>query len=73
MKLRRGAPILVVVRPPTGQTTAPVEVTGWVFDSSAEALSSRERPIELAVPRASAAMVSAAAADKRVTVVALGE
>jgi hypothetical protein len=73
MKLRHGAPILVVVRPAAGQTTAPVEVKGWVFDSSTEALSSRERPIELAIPRASAALVSAAAADKRVTVVALGE
>jgi SAF domain len=73
MNLKRGTSIVLVVRPAAGQTTPPVEVTGWVFNSSAEALSSRDRPIELAVPRDRAALVSAASADKRVTIVALGE
>ena len=44
-----------------------------MFDSSAEALNSRERPVELALPRAQAALVAAAAADKRVSVMASAE
>lgn len=73
MILKRGQLVALVVRPPQGATGAPVEVKGWVFDTSAEAVSSRERPIEVAVPRDQAAMVSAAGADKRVTLVILPE
>lgn len=69
--LRRGAPVLVVVRPPAGSEAEPVEVEGWVFDASGEALNTRERPLELVVPRARAGLISAAAADRRVSVVAL--
>jgi hypothetical protein len=44
-----------------------------VFDASGEPVNTRERPIELAVPRDQAALISAAAADRRVTIVALAE
>ena len=71
--LRRGSPIMVVIRPVAGDTAAPVQVKGWVFDASAEAITSRERPVELAIPLKQAALVSAAAADKRVTILALAE
>lgn len=69
--LRRGAPVLVVVRPPAGSEAETLEVEGWVFDASGEALNTRERPLELVVPRARAGLISAAAADRRVSVVAL--
>lgn len=72
-RLRRGTPVLVVVRPPAGTQGGPDEIEGWVFDASGEALSMREQPVELVVPRASAGAISAAAADGRVTVVALAE
>ena len=71
--LRRGTPVLVVVRPAAGSQGETEQVEGWVYDTSGEALNTRERPIELAVPRDSAAAISAAAADRRVTVVALAE
>lgn len=71
--LRRGAPVLVVVRPPAGSQGDPEEIEGWVFDASGEPVNTRERPIELAVPRDQAALISAAAADQRVTIVALAE
>lgn len=71
--LKRGSPVLVVVRAAAGTQGDPEEIEGWVFDASGEALNTRERPVELAVPRASAAAISAAAADRRVTVVALAE
>ena len=73
MTLRRGATVALVVRPALGDTSAPIEVTGWVFDASAEAVSTRERPVEIAVSREQAALVSAAGADKRVTLVILPE
>lgn len=73
LNLRRGSPVVVVVRPATGDNATATEVVGWVFDSSAEALNSRERPVELALPRAQAALVAAAAADKRVSVMASAE
>ncbi|HAS13138.1 MAG TPA: hypothetical protein DCS55_21900, partial [Acidimicrobiaceae bacterium] len=71
--MRRGTPVLVVVRPAAGSQGETEQVEGWVYDTSGEALNTRERPIELAVPRDSAAAISAAAADRRVTVVALAE
>lgn len=73
LSLRRGTPVLAVMRPQAGSQDAPVEVQGWVFDASGAPLSSRERPFELAVPQAKAGLISAAAADKRVTLVALAE
>jgi len=69
--MRRGAPVLVVVRPAPGSQGDAVEVEGWVFDASGEVLNTRERPVEVVVPRSRAALVSAAAADRRVSVVAL--
>jgi hypothetical protein len=71
--LRRGTPVLVVIRPASGTQGDTEEVEGWVFDASGEALNTRERPIELAVPRRAAGPISAAAADQRVTIVALAE
>lgn len=71
--LRRGTPVLVVVRPPAGSQGDPTEIEGWVFDASSKPLNTRERPVELAVPRGQAGLISAAAADQRVTLVALAE
>lgn len=71
--LRRGTPVLVVIRPASGTQGDTEEIEGWVFDASGEALNTRERPIELAVPRGAAGAISAAAADQRVTIVALAE
>lgn len=73
VSLRRGAPVLVVVRPPPAVPGEPVAIEGWVFDASADAVSARERPIDVVVPRVEAASVSAAAAEGRVTIVALSE
>ena len=73
MTLRRGAVVAwsfarrSVTRAPRSRCT------GWVFDASAEAVSARERPVEIAVSRDQAALVSAAGADKRVTIVILPE
>ena len=75
LALKKGTPVVVVIRPPVGASgpaAASVEVRGWVL-SSAEVLASRERPVELALPTAQASVVSSAAADKRVTIVALAE
>jgi hypothetical protein len=72
-QLRRGLAVSIVVRPSAGTHGDPLEVSGRVFDASAAPLSSGERPVEVVVPKAKAAVVSAAGADKRVTVVALAE
>lgn len=71
--LRRGTPVLVVVRPAAGTTGVPEEIEGWVYDASGESLNTRDRPVEVAVPRDKAGLVSAAAADGRVSVVVLAE
>ena len=69
--LRRGTPVLVVVRAAAGTTGVPEQIEGWVYDASGEALNTQERPIEVAIPRDTAGSVSAAAADGRVSIVAL--
>lgn len=69
--LRRGVPVLVVVRAAAGSGEDPDSVVGRVFATSAAAADGRERPVEIIVPRAEAEAVSAAAADRRVSVVAL--
>lgn len=69
--LRRGTPVTVVVRPVSGSTEPPIEVDGWVWDASAEASSAREVAVEVVVPAAQSGVVSAAAADRRVSIVAL--
>ena len=71
--LRRGTPVLVVMRPPAGSQGDPTEIEGWVFDASGKPLTTRQRPVELAIPRAQAGPISAAAAEQRVTLVALAE
>lgn len=70
-ELRRGASVSVVVRPAAGTTGAVSEVAGWIVDVGSAA-SNGDRTIEVVVARDSAAGVSAAAADRRVTIVALG-
>jgi hypothetical protein len=72
--VRKGSKVVVVIRTPqaTGAATT-TEVTGWVYSAATEAASSRERAVEVVVPRDQAAAVSAAGADKRVTIVMLAE
>lgn len=69
--LRRGAAVLVVVRPPAGSQGSPEQIEGWVWDASAEASSTREVAVEVVVPAGESAQVSAAAADRRVSIVVL--
>jgi hypothetical protein len=69
----RGAAVLAVVRPPAGTTGDIEEVAGWLADVSGKVASNDQRSVEVVVPRADAATVSAAAADRRVTIVVLGE
>lgn len=71
-EMRRGATVSVVVRPPAGTGGAVTEVPGWLVDVGSAA-SNGDRTIEVVVARTSAAAVSAAAADRRVTIVALGD
>lgn len=71
--LDRGAKVSVVVRPPAGVSGAAVEVPGWVADVSGAVGSKGDRSVEVVVARRDAASVSAAAADRRVTIVVLGE
>jgi hypothetical protein len=69
--LRRGTPVRVVVRPVAGSTEPPIEIGGWVWDASAEASSTREVAVEVVVPTGQSGLVSAAAADRRVSIVVL--
>ena len=69
--LRRGTPVTVVVRPATGSTDPATEIEGWVWDASAEASSTREVAVEVVVPVGQSGLVSAAAADRRVSIVVL--
>lgn len=71
--LDRGAVVSVVIRPPAGVTGDAEEVPGWVADLSGAVASNGDRPVEVVVARSDAAAVSAAAADRRVTIVVLGE
>lgn len=71
--LVRGADVVLVMRPPAGATDAGlVEVEGWVVEVRSEASATGGRPIEVAVARAEAGRLSAAAADGRLSVVVLG-
>lgn len=70
--MRRGAAVIVVARPAAGTTGEVEDVPGWLAEVSGEAASNGERAVEVVVRRADAATVSAAAADRRVTIVVLG-
>lgn len=72
IELDRGAVVSVVIRPAAGTSGDVREVTGWVANLSGAA-SNGDRPIEVVVTRSDAAVVSAAAADHRVTIVVLGQ
>lgn len=68
----RGASVSVVVRQPAGASGGVEATGGWVADVSEVMASTGDRPVEVVVPRAGAAAISAAAADGRVTLVVLG-
>lgn len=70
--ITRGAPVAVVIRPAVGTSEVVDEVSGRVADVSKSVASNGERPVEVIVPRVAAARVSAAAAERRVTIVVLG-
>lgn len=69
--IRRGTPVTVVVRPAAGSTDPPTEIEGWVWDASAEASSTREVAVEVVVSAGQSGTLSAAAADRRVSIVVL--
>lgn len=69
--LRRGARVTVVVRPVSGSTEPPSEIDGWVWNASSDASSTREVAVEVVVPAEQSGLVSAAAADRRVSIVVL--
>jgi hypothetical protein len=71
--LRRGAALLVVVRPPVGQTGEPRAVDGWLLDLGALDASTGERSASLVVPETDADVIAAAAGERRVSIVALEE
>jgi hypothetical protein len=71
--MNRGAQVSVVVRPAAGTNGTVAEVPGWIAGIGGEVSSAGDRPVEVVVARAEAARVSAAAADRRVTIVVLGE
>lgn len=70
--LVRGASVLVVVRPAAGTSSSIVETSGWVAEVGAAVASSGDRPVAVVVPAGEAAAVSAAAADRRVTLMVVG-
>lgn len=70
--LVRGAAVSVVVRPPAGATGGVTAVSGWVADAGSTESSTGDRPIAVVVPAGDAPMVSAAAADGRVSLVVVG-
>ena len=72
--LRRGSKVVLVIRPPTGTTNAATtEVPGWIYSTAGEVTNTRDRAVEVVVSRTQAAAVSAAGADKRVTIVMLAD
>ncbi|MCC6438707.1 MAG: hypothetical protein IT196_27035 [Acidimicrobiales bacterium] len=71
--MTRGAVVSVVIRPAAGTNGTVAEVQGWIAGIGGEVSSSGDRPVEVVVARSEAARVSAAAADRRVTIVVLGD
>jgi hypothetical protein len=71
--MTRGAVVSVVIRPAAGTNGTVAEVAGWIAGIGGEVSSSGDRPVEVVVARSEAARVSAAAADRRVTIVVLGD
>jgi hypothetical protein len=71
--MTRGAVVSVVVRPAAGTNGTVAEVPGWIAGIGGEVSSSGDRPVEVVVALSEAARVSAAAADRRVTIVVLGD
>lgn len=71
--LARGVDVLVVVRAPAGQDDEPQTIEGWLLDLSDPDATTGERSASLVVQRDDADVVAAAAGEKRVSIVALGE
>ena len=71
--LARGAAVLVVVRPQAGSTGDVLSVEGWVLDLGSADATTGERSASLVVPRGDADEIAAAAAEKRISIVALEE
>lgn len=71
--LTRGAAVLVVVRPQAGSSGEVQSVEGWLLDLGEADATTGERSASLVVPRGDADDVAAAAAEKRISIVALEE
>ncbi len=71
--LSRGSEVLVVVRPAAGTTGDIDSVEGWLLDLGDADATTGDRSASLVVPRLDADEVAAAAADKRISIVALEE
>ncbi len=71
--LVRGAAVLVVVRPQAGSAGEIQSVEGWLLDLGEADATTGERSASLVVPRGDADDVAAAAAEKRISIVALEE
>ena len=71
--LAAGVNVEVVVRAPAGSGAGPQTLSGWVFDvDDTETAGIDSQRVSLVVPAASVAIVSAAAAENRVSVAVLG-
>lgn len=68
----RGAEVSVVIRPAAGSTGELVEVAGWLVDVEGAATPGGDRALSVVVPSEDATEVSAAAADRRVSIVVAG-
>jgi hypothetical protein len=71
--LSRGSAVLVVIRPQAGAAGDVESVEGWLLDLGDADATTGERSASLVVPRTNADDVAAAAADKRISIVALEE
>lgn len=72
--LSAGSEVAVVVRPPTGAPADTVTLRAWVLAvDNADRPGSEARRVTLVVPSGDVALVSAAAADDRVSVGVVGE
>ncbi|MGH9211740.1 MAG: SAF domain-containing protein [Acidimicrobiales bacterium] len=69
-----GVSVEVVVRPPAGSSAGPETLSGWVLeveDTDTPGVDSQQ--VSLVVPASRVALVSAAAAEERVSVAVLGD
>jgi hypothetical protein len=69
----QGDQVLLVMRPKDGDALSVSELEGWVFRANGDPMPSGDLAIEVAVNRTHAAGLTVAAADHRITFVALAE